>query len=248
MADSDPQPLRPARLWRPRRVLITRGAGDWAHGRAIAERGRRARTAGHRAARGPARSRRHGLCRGQGDAGGGRRAARQAALPADRAVGRLAGRLSRGMPGALQLLLPRGVAQGAAGHPRLRQLARDHRRPAGLRRAGDGDLTLGGARGRGDDVRGVVLYRPARHRASDRLAVGARRPLRGMGCRRPAALHDQVRRRRAAAGGGRQRWPDAGALLAQPGRHRPVRGRHRAGRRPSDGAPANGGRRGTSAG
>ena len=38
MADADPQPLRPARLWRPRRVLITRGARDWAHGRAIAER------------------------------------------------------------------------------------------------------------------------------------------------------------------------------------------------------------------
>ncbi len=39
MADADPdQTRRPARLWRPKRVLVTRGARDWAHGRAIAAR------------------------------------------------------------------------------------------------------------------------------------------------------------------------------------------------------------------
>ncbi len=39
MADADPAlPDRPARLWRPRRVLVTRGARDWAHGRAIVKR------------------------------------------------------------------------------------------------------------------------------------------------------------------------------------------------------------------
>ena len=39
MADADPLPRTPsARSWRPRRVLVTRSALEWAHGRGIAER------------------------------------------------------------------------------------------------------------------------------------------------------------------------------------------------------------------
>jgi len=39
MADVDPEiASHPARLWRPKRVIVTRGAREWAHGRAVAER------------------------------------------------------------------------------------------------------------------------------------------------------------------------------------------------------------------
>ena len=33
-----PEPTRPAKLWRPKRVVATRSALEWAHGRAILER------------------------------------------------------------------------------------------------------------------------------------------------------------------------------------------------------------------
>ena len=75
-------------------------------------------------------------------------AADQAAAPADPALGRLALRPRGGLPGPLPVLLPRGLASGTAGDPRLRQPRRDPGQPRGLCRARRRHLGLGRARRR----------------------------------------------------------------------------------------------------
>ncbi|CAA9243399.1 MAG: Spore photoproduct lyase, partial [uncultured Corynebacteriales bacterium] len=188
--------------------------------------GRGGRAGGRAAAvqpadRGARRHRPGDVREGEGDDGGGGVPAVPADPAVDRAQRRLAGRPGRGLPRALPVLLPRRVADRPAGHPRVRRPRRHPGQPRPVRRHGPPPA------GGGDDVRGLLLHRPARAGAPDRVVGPGGVVLRGVGRAGAAALDDEVRRRGVVRGpGARRAHPGPAQRERRPGQH-PLRGRHR---------------------
>ncbi|CAA9467092.1 MAG: Spore photoproduct lyase, partial [uncultured Solirubrobacteraceae bacterium] len=165
----------------------------------------------------------------QDDAGGGGRPAERDEAPAHPAERGLLLPPGPRLPRALPVLLPGRLAARPAGDAGLRERRRGPGGHARVRGPGDGDEPLPRARRRGDDVRGLLLHRPAGDRAPDGLARAVDRALRHPR-RGRAALHHEVRRR-VGPDGAAPRRPHAGALLGQRAvGGAEVRGRH--GQRP----------------
>ena len=229
--------LAPARsrLWTPRHVVVTRSAAERPH---TAEILRRVAAAGvddveflrRRPHHGPARRRRaRDLRPSQGDPRGRRQPAVEAQAAADPAQRRLACRPRRGLPGALPVLLPRRVAGRAAGHAGLRRPRRDPRRARRVRRQRARHLRHRRPRARGDDVRGLVLHRPAGHRSRTSGPTTSPAPC-SCGRRRSSAHGPCSTCRTAGAPGSGRR--STRRRRAVRGRHRPRRGPPGRARRP----------------